>query len=218
MRHGRRRRRRRGPGPSNDLPLSVYGGGHGVTGSAVVDAGVCLDLRGMRGVTVDAAAPTASVEGGATWGDVDAATQEHGLAVTGGRVSTTGVGGLTLGSGSGWLERKLGFVCDNLFSAQVVTADGDVVMASDDENPDLFWGLRGGGGNFGVVTRFDFRLHPVGPIVFGGMLMYPAAMAGELVRFYREFMHARRMRSAPVSRSSPRHRRTSCPSRCGASR
>ena len=173
---------------SNDLPLSVYGGGHGVTGSAVVDAGVCLDLRGMRGVTVDPAASTASVEGGALWGDVDAATQEHGLAVTGGRVSTTGVGGLTLGSGSGWLERKLGFVCDNLLSAQVVTADGDVVMASDDENPDLFWGLRGGGGNFGVVTRFDFRLHPVGPIVFGGMLMYPAAMAGELVRFYREFI------------------------------
>ena len=122
------------------------------------------------------------------WGDVDAATQEHGLAVTGGRVSTTGVGGLTLGSGSGWLERKLGFVCDNLLSAQVVTADGDVVIASDDENPDLFWGLRGGGGNFGVVTRFDFRLHPIGPIVFGGMLMYPAAMAGELVRFYRDFM------------------------------
>ena len=173
---------------SNDLPLSVYGGGHGVTGSAVVDAGVCLDLRGMRGVTVDPAASTASVEGGAIWGDVDAATQEHGLAVTGGRVSTTGVGGLTLGSGSGWLERKLGFVCDNLLSAQVVTADGEVVMASDDENPDLFWGLRGGGGNFGVVTRFDFRLHPVGPIVFGGMLMYPAAVAGELVRFYREFI------------------------------
>jgi FAD/FMN-containing dehydrogenase len=172
----------------NDLPLSVYGGGHGVTGSAVVDAGVCLDLRGMRGVTVDPAAQTASVEGGALWGDVDAATQEHGLAVTGGRVSTTGVGGLTLGSGSGWLERKLGFVCDNLLSAQVVTADGRIVTASPDENADLFWGLRGGGGNFGVVTRFEFRLHPIGPIVFGGMLMYPADVAGELVRAYRDFI------------------------------
>src|SRR3954447_410224 len=123
----------------NDLPLSVYGGGHGVTGSAVVDAGVCLDLRGMREVTVDPAAKVAAVQGGATWGDVDAATQEHGLATTGGRVSTTGVGGLTLGSGSGWLERKFGFVCDNLLSAELVTADGRVVTASADENPDLFW-------------------------------------------------------------------------------
>jgi FAD/FMN-containing dehydrogenase len=166
----------------------VYGGGHGVTGSAVVDAGVCLDLRGMRAVTVDPAARIAAVQGGATWGEVDAATQEHGLATTGGRVSTTGVGGLTLGSGSGWLERAFGFVCDNLVSAELVTADGRVVTASDAENPDLFWAIRGGGGNFGVVTRFDLRLHPLGPVVFGGMLMYPAAMAGELVRFYREFI------------------------------
>lgn len=173
---------------TNDLPLSIYGGGHGVTGSAVVDAGVCLDLRGMRAVTVDHAARTARVEGGATWGEVDAATQEHGLAVTGGRVSGTGVAGLALGSGSGWLERSFGFVCDNLLQAEVVTADGRVVVASEDENPDLFWGLRGGGGNFGVVTSFHFRLHPVGPIVLGGLLLYPAAVAGELVRFYREFM------------------------------
>ena len=204
---------------SNDLPLSVYGGGHGVTGSAVVDAGVCLDLRGMRGVTVDAAASTASVEGGAIWGDVDAATQEHGLAVTGGRVSTTGVGGLTLGSGSGWLERKLGFVCDNLLSAQVVTADGDVVIASDDENPDLFWGLRGGGGNFGVVTRFDFRLHPVGPIVLRRHAHVPGR-DGRRARPLLPGVHRRprRTRWAPVSRSSPRRRRTSCPSPCAGSR
>jgi hypothetical protein len=173
---------------TNDLPLSIYGGGHGVTGSAVVDAGVCLDLRGMREVRVDPEGRTVSVQGGATWGDVDAATQEHGLAVTGGRVSTTGVGGLTLGSGSGWLERAFGFVCDNLLAAEVVTADGKVVTASADENPDLFWGLRGGGGNFGVVTRFDLQLHPLGPIVLGGMLLYPAAVAGELVRFFRDFI------------------------------
>ncbi len=173
---------------TDDLPLSVYGGGHGVTGSAVVDAGICLDLRGMREVTVDPEARTASIGGGATWGEVDAATQAHGLAVTGGRVSTTGVGGLTLGSGSGRLERKFGFVCDNLLSAEVVTADGTVVTAAADEHPDLFWALRGGGGNFGVVTRFDLRLHPLGPIVLGGMLLFPAAVAGELVRFYRDFM------------------------------
>ena len=162
----------------HDLPPSVYGGGHGVTGSAVVDAGICIDLRAMRSVTVDPDARTARVEGGATWGEVDAATQEHGLAVTGGRVSGTGVGGLTLGSGSGWLERKLGFSCDNLLRADVVTADGRQVIASDEENPDLFWALRGGGGNFGVVTAFHFRLHPVGPLVLGGMLGYPAEMAG----------------------------------------
>jgi len=171
----------------NALPLSVYGGGHGVTGSAVVDAGVCLDMRGMRAVVVDAEAATVRVGGGATWGEVDAATQEHGLAVTGGRVSTTGVAGLALGSGSGWLERAFGFVCDNLLEAQVVTADGRIVIASESENPDLFWGLRGGGGNFGVVTEFTFRLHPLGPIVLGGMLLFPAEKAAELVRFYRDF-------------------------------
>jgi FAD/FMN-containing dehydrogenase len=171
-----------------DLPLSVYGGGHGVTGSAVVDAGVCADLRGMRAVTVDSESRTARVEGGATWGELDAATQAHGLAVTGGRVSTTGVAGLALGSGSGWLERAFGFVCDNLIEAEVVTADGRKVVASASENADLFWGLRGGGGNFGIVTAFRFRLHPLGPIVFGGMLLFPAELGGELVRFYRDFM------------------------------
>ena len=171
----------------NVLPLSVYGGGHGVTGSAVVDGGVCLDMRGMRKVVVDADAATARVGGGATWGDVDAATQQHGLAVTGGRVSATGVAGLALGSGSGWLERAFGFVCDNLLEAQVVTANGSVVVASETENADLFWGLRGGGGNFGVVTEFVFRLHPLGPIVLGGMLLFPAEKAGDLVRFYRDF-------------------------------
>jgi FAD/FMN-containing dehydrogenase len=175
-------------GREQHLPLSVYGGGHGVTGSAVCDAGVCVDLRGMRDITVDPEARRVRVEAGCTWGELDAATQEHGLAVTGGRVSSTGVAGLTLGSGSGWLERKLGFVCDNLLEAEVVTADGRQVLASEAENADLFWGLRGGGGNFGVVTAFHLRLHPLGPIVLGGMLMYPAPMAGALLRHFRDFM------------------------------
>lgn len=170
-----------------DLPLSIYGGGHGVTGSAVVDAGICIDMRTMKGIAVDPEARTVRAEGGLTWGELDAATQEHGLAVTGGRVTDTGVAGLALGSGSGWLERKLGFTCDNLVQAEVVTADGRQVVACEAENADLFWGLRGGGGNFGVVTAFHFRLHPVGPMVLGGMLMYPAAIAGDLVRFYRDF-------------------------------
>lgn len=173
-----------------DLPLSVYGGGHGVTGSAVVDAGVCLDMRGLRAVTVDADARTVRIQGGATWGEVDAATQEHGLAVTGGRVSTTGVVGLALGSGSGWLERAFGYVCDNLLEATVVTADGRVVTASETSEPELFWGLRGGGGNFGVVTDITLRVHPLGPIVYGGMLLFPGEMAGELLRAYRSFVAA----------------------------
>lgn len=173
---------------TSDVPISVYGGGHSVNGSAVVDSGLCVDLRGLRDVVVDPEQSTAQVGGGCTWGELDAATQAHGLAVTGGRVSTTGVGGLALGSGSGWLERRLGFTCDNLLEAQVVTADGRIVTASDTENPDLFWALRGGGGNFGVVTRFTLRLHPVGPIVFGGMLMYPAPMGAAVLRNFRDFI------------------------------
>ena len=170
------------------LDLTVFGGGHGVTGAAVADDAVCIDLRGMKGITVDPEARTARAEAGLVWGEVDAATQEHGLAVTGGRASDTGIGGLALGSGSGWLERKFGFTCDNLLAAEVVTADGRQVLASAEENPELFWGLRGGGGNFGIVTAFHFRLHPVGPILLGGMLMYPAAMARDLVEFYAGFI------------------------------
>jgi FAD/FMN-containing dehydrogenase len=173
---------------ANDLEVSVYGGGHGVTGAAVSDGGLCVDLRGLKSAEVDPQARVVHAGGGLTWGELDAATQQHGLAVTGGRVPSTGVGGLALGSGSGWLERKLGFTCDNLLAAQVVTADGSIVNASATENPDLFWALRGGGGNFGVVTRFTLQLQPIGPIVFGGMLMYPAAMGRELVRFWRDFM------------------------------
>ena len=171
-----------------NLPLSVYGGGHAVTGAAVCDDGVCLDLRGMKGIEVDPVARTARAEAGLNWGEFDAATQEHGLAVTGGRVPDTGIAGLALGSGSGWLERKFGFTCDNLLAAEVVTADGQVVTASATENEDLFWGLRGGGGNFGVVTSFLLQLHPVGPIVLGGLLVWPAPMANDVVRFWRDFM------------------------------
>ena len=169
-------------------PLSVYGGGHGVTGSAVIDAGVCVDLREIDHVEVDPVARTVRVGGGATWGAVDAATQAHGLAVTGGRVSSTGVGGLSLGSGSGWLERLCGFTCDNLLGAEVVTADSQVVTASERAHPDLFWAIRGGGGNFGVVTEFTFALHDVGPMVLGGMLLYPGFMAREVLRNWRDFM------------------------------
>jgi FAD/FMN-containing dehydrogenase len=172
----------------HDLPLSVYGGGHSFTGAAVCDAGICTDLRGMKGMAVDPRARLARAEPGLTWGEFDAATQKHGLAVTGGRVSTTGVAGLALGSGSGWLERKLGFTCDSLVKAEVVTAAGEHVLASEEENADLFWGLRGGGGNFGVVTAFHFRLHAIGPIVLAGQLIYPACMARDFLCFWRDFM------------------------------
>jgi FAD/FMN-containing dehydrogenase len=172
------------------LPLSVHGGGHSVGGHAVCEAGVMIDLRPMSTVHVDPAARVARVGGGANWGDVDRATQLFGLAVPGGRVPATGVGGLALGSGSGWLERKLGFTCDSLLSAEVVTADGRVLTASAEVNTDLFWGLRGGGGNFGVVTSFEFRLHPVGPLLWGGMLMFPGPRAAEVARAYRDFMSA----------------------------
>ncbi len=170
------------------LPISVYGGGHGVTGAAIADGGAVVDLRGLRHVVVDADAHTLRVGGGATWGEVDAATQEHGLAVTGGRMSTTGVGGFTLGSGSGWLERHLGFTSDSLLEAEVVTASGDVVRASAAENADLFWGLHGGGGNFGVVTEFTFRLAEVGPVLLAGMLVHPGPMGREVLAFYRDFI------------------------------
>ena len=170
------------------LELTVYGGGHSVTGAAVCDGGLCVDLRGLKDIEVDPEHHVVRAAGGLTWGEFDAATQEHGLAVTGGRVPSTGIGGLALGSGSGWLERAFGFTCDNLLEAEVVVANGDVVTASATENPELFWGLRGGGGNFGIVTRFTLQLHPVGPIVFGGMLLFPAERGHEVVRAYRDFL------------------------------
>jgi len=172
----------------SELPVSVYGGGHNVTGNAVCDDGVTIDLRPMKGIEVDPLARTCRAEAGLTWGELDAATQEHGLAVTGGRVSTTGLGGLVLGGGSGWIERKCGYSVDNLVSVEIVTADGRILTASESENPDLFWGTRGGGGNFGVVTSFELRLHPIGPTILGGMLMYPASMAAAVLRNFRDAM------------------------------
>jgi FAD/FMN-containing dehydrogenase len=168
--------------------VSVRGGGHGVTGSQLSDGGVTIDLTAMRRIHVDPVARTARAQAGATWGELDAATQEHGLAVTGGRVPSTGISGLTLGAGSGWLERKLGFACDNLIEADVVTADGHFLRASEAENPDLLWALKGGGGNFGVVTQFTYKLHPVGPLMYAGMLVWPGFMGAEVTRAYRDFM------------------------------
>jgi FAD/FMN-containing dehydrogenase len=170
------------------LNLSVYGGGHSVTGSGVNDGGLVVDLRTLSSVTVDPAARTARVAGGATWGAVDAATTAHGLAVTGGRVSTTGVGGLTLGSGSGWLERTFGLTCDSLKGCEVVTADGSVVRASATDNPELFWGLRGGSGNFGVVTEFEFVLREIPPLLLAGLVIHPPERGADLLRFWRDFM------------------------------
>lgn len=173
---------------ANDLTVSVYGGGHGVTGSAVAAGSLCVDMRGMKQIDVDPDSRTARAAGGLTWGELDAATQAHGLAVTGGRVPSTGIAGLALGSGSGWLERKCGFTCDNLLAAEIVTADGNVVTASETENPELFWGMRGGGGNFGIVTHFTFNLHEIGPMVWGGMLVFTPDRAAEVLRAYRDFV------------------------------
>jgi FAD/FMN-containing dehydrogenase len=172
------------------LPLAVRCGGHGVSGHGTCDGGVVIDMSALNSIEVDPAAKIARAGGGVTWGDMDEATQRHGLAVTGGRVPTTGIGGLTLGSGSGWLERKLGLTCDSLMSARVVLADGSLVTASPFQNEDLFWGLRGGGGNFGVVTEFTYQLHEVGPMITGGMLLYPRAMAREVARHYRDWIES----------------------------
>ena len=170
------------------LPLAVRAGGHSVAGLSLVDDGLVIDVRGMDAIEVDPDRRVARVGAGATWSQFDRATQPHGLATTGGRVSTTGVAGLTLGGGSGWLERKHGLACDNLLAVELVTADGAHVRASAAEHPDLFWALRGGGGNFGVVTAFEFRLHPVGREVFAGLALYPAARGRELLALYRDVM------------------------------
>jgi FAD/FMN-containing dehydrogenase len=173
-----------------ELPLSVRGGGHGVVGFAVCDDGLVIDLSPMKTIEVDPAARTVRAGAGVLWGELDRATQAFGLATTGGRVSTTGIAGLTLGSGSGWLERKHGFSADNLISAELVTAAGETVRVSEDEHPDLFWAIRGGGGNFGVLTELEYRLHPVGPVVLGGMLLFDPAVGRELVRHWRDVMDA----------------------------
>jgi FAD/FMN-containing dehydrogenase len=171
----------------HDLEIAVRGGGHNVAGTAVCDDGIVIDLSAMRAVWVDPVGRTARVQGGALWGDVDHETQAHGLATTGGIVGHTGVAGLTLGGGIGFLMRKHGLTVDNLVSAEVVTADGGIVRASAHEHPDLFWALRGGGGNFGVVTTFEFTLHPVGPTVTAGPVFWAADDTTEVLRFYRDF-------------------------------
>jgi FAD/FMN-containing dehydrogenase len=171
----------------NDLLVAVRGGGHNVAGRALCDDGLVIDLSEMRAVVVDPETATVKVQGGATLGDVDRETHLHGLAVPLGVVSKTGVAGLTLGGGVGWLVRKHGLSCDNVSCFELVTADGGVVATSADEHPDLFWALRGGGGNFGVVTCFTFRAHPVSTVL-GGLLVHPRERAGELLRFYRDFM------------------------------
>ncbi|HVD82221.1 MAG TPA: FAD-binding oxidoreductase [Propionibacteriaceae bacterium] len=171
-----------------DLEIAVRSGGHNVAGTAVCDDGIVIDLSAMRAVTVDPVERTARVQGGALWSDVDHETQRHGLATTGGTVSHTGVGGLTLGGGIGWLMRKHGLTVDNLVEAEVVTAEGDIIRASANDHPDLFWALRGGGGNFGVVTSFRFTLHPVGPTVVAGPQFWAAENTTDVLRFYREFV------------------------------
>ena len=172
---------------SHGLLTSVKGGGHNIAGSAVCDGGLLIDLSGMRSVRVDPDARVAHVEPGATLGDFDAEAQAFGLATPLGINSTTGVAGLTLGGGFGWFSRKQGMTIDNLLAVDVVTADGRFVRANGRENADLFWALRGGGGNFGIVTRFEFRLHPLGPDVLTGLVVYPLSEAASALKQYREF-------------------------------
>ena len=172
----------------NEMVVAVRGGGHSTPGHSSCDDGIVIDTGPMKRVEIDVERRTGRFGAGLTWGELDAATQEHGLAVTGGRISHTGIAGLTLGSGSGWLERKYGITCESLLAAEVVTADGLLLHASAHESSDLLWGLKGGGGNFGIVTEFEFRLHPVGPTVFAGLILYPRAAAKTLLRFYRDFM------------------------------
>jgi FAD/FMN-containing dehydrogenase len=176
-------------GRSAGLAIAVRGGGHNGPGFGTVEGGLVIDLSAMDAVHVDPAARTARVQGGATWGRVDSATHEHGLATPSGIISTTGVGGLTLGGGHGYLSRKYGLTIDNLLAAEVVLADGRVVTASETEHPDLFWALRGGGGNFGVVTSFLFRLHPVTNVIAGPTL-WPLAATSEVLSWYRDFLPA----------------------------
>ena len=180
LRHGR----------EHDLPIAVRAGGHSGAGHSVNDDGLVIDVRALKRVEVDLAARTVRAGAGLTWAELDAATQAHGLAVTGGRVSHTGVAGLTLGSGSGWLERRHGLTADSLLGATVVTAEGDRVHATPHDHADLLWGLKGGGGNFGIVTEFEFALHQVGPAVLGGPLVFETDRAAEVLAAYRDVMAA----------------------------
>ncbi len=176
-----------GLGRDQGFELSVRGGGHNVAGNSLTDGGVVVDLSQMKGIYVNLDAKTVRAQAGVTWAELNRETQLHGLAVTGGTVSTTGIAGLTLGGGLGWLMPKYGLAADNLLSAEVVTADGSVLTASAEENADLFWGLRGGGGNLGVVPSFEYKVHPVGPIVTGGLVVHPLSAAKDVLGFFREF-------------------------------
>jgi FAD/FMN-containing dehydrogenase len=169
------------------LPLAIRGGGHSVAGHGTCDGGVVLDLSGWKSVDVDPLGQTARVQPGATWGDLDTATQAHGLALTGGQISSTGVAGLTLGGGLGWLMRERGLTVDSLLSVDLITAEAEQLTASESRHPDLFWALKGGGGNFGVVTRFEFRLDPLGEII-GGTLAHPAERARDVLEFFRNYV------------------------------
>ncbi len=174
----------------NGLDLSIRGAGHNIAGNAVCEGGVMIDLSTMTNVDVDAAKRCAYVEPGATLADFDEAVQKHGLATPVGINSTTGISGLTLGGGFGWLTRKYGMTIDNLASADVITADGNKIRASEHENAELFWAIRGGGGNFGVVTRYEFKLHPVGPEILAGLLVFPFEQAKQVLTQYREFVES----------------------------
>ena len=174
---------------ANGLEIAIRSGGHSVAGASSVDGGLVIDMRRMNSVEVDPDAKTATVGGGATWSAFDRATQPHGLATTGGRVSSTGVAGLTLGGGSGWLEREWGLACDNLLEVDIVAADGRVVTANEDENSELFWALHGGSGNFGIATRLVFKLHTLAASTFA-LLLWPSDAGSELTRTYRDLMEA----------------------------
>ena len=172
---------------ANHLLVSVRGGGHNIPGNCVCNGGLVIDLTGMKGIRVDPVRRTVRAEGGVKWGEFDHETQAFGLATTGGTDADTGIAGLTLGGGIGWLSGRYGLACDNLIAADIVTADGQLRHINASENPDLLWAIRGGGGNFGVVTSFEYLLHPVGPTVLAGIVFYPFAKAKEFLRFYSDF-------------------------------
>lgn len=171
---------------SLNIEVAIRGGGHNVAGRATIDGGLMIDLMPMKGIHVDPQSRTARAQGGVTWAELNRETQLHGLAVTGGVVSSTGIAGLTLGGGLGWLMAKYGLALDNLRSAELVTAEGGVLRTSEDEHPDLFWAVRGGGGNFGIATSFEYQLHPVGPMITGGLVAHPFERARDVLRFFRE--------------------------------
>ncbi|MDZ7718226.1 MAG: FAD-binding oxidoreductase [Balneolaceae bacterium] len=172
----------------HDLPFSVRSGGHDYAGKSICDGGLVVDLSLMKSIEIDTAEEVAIVGPGVRWGEFDEAAQEHGLATTGATVSTVGIAGYTLGGGTGYLARKHGLALDNLLSARIVTASGEAVLANEHHNQDLFWAIRGGGGNFGIVTSFEFQLHETGPEIMAGQVVFPIKQAGDVLRFYREFM------------------------------